>query len=77
MIKRNEFNVLCAIREHPEVTQRELAELTDMSLGSINNIYRALSKAKLIDDGRITARGMRELKPYKVDNAVIMAAGIS
>ena len=77
MIKRNEFNVLCAIRVHPEVTQRELAELTGVSLGSINSIYRALSKAKLIDDGRITARGMRELKPYKVDNAVIMAAGVS
>lgn len=77
MIKRNEFNVLCAIREHPRVTQRELAELTGMSLGSINNIYRALSKSKLIDEGRITARGMRELKPYKVDNAAIMAAGVS
>lgn len=31
----------------------------------------------LIDDGRLTARGMAALKPYEVDNAVILAAGLS
>jgi len=77
MLKRNEFNALCAIREHPGVTQRELAELTGMSLGSANTVCRNLAKAKLVEDGRVTARGMRELRPYKVDNAVIMAAGMS
>ena len=77
MLKRNEFDALCAIREHPGVTQRELAELTGMSLGSANNVCRSLAKEKLVEDGRVTARGMRELRPYKVDNAVIMAAGMS
>ena len=77
MITRNEFSALCAIREHPGATQRELAELLGISLGSANNVHRALAKAKLVEDGRVTARGMRELKPYKVDNAVIMAAGMS
>ena len=77
MINRNEFEALCAIREHPGTTQRALAELLGISLGSANNVCRSLSKAKLVEDGRVTARGLRELKPYKVENAIIMAAGMS
>lgn len=76
-MNRNEFNALCAIRENPGVTQRELADLLGISLGTANNIHRTLSREKLIEDGRVTARGMRELKPYKVENAVILAAGLS
>ncbi|MBR3181916.1 MAG: phosphotransferase [Eggerthellaceae bacterium] len=77
MINRNEFNALCAIREHPGATQRELAELLGLSLGTVNNVHRKLVKEKLVEDGRVTARGMRELRPYKVDNAVVLAAGLS
>ena len=77
MIGRKEFDALCAIKEHPGITQRELADILGISLGSANNVHRRLAKEKLIEDNRITARGMRELKPYKVDNAVIMAAGLS
>ena len=77
MINRNEFEVLCAMREHPGTTQRELANVLGVSLGTVNNTHRKLVKEKLVEDGRVTARGMRELKPYKVDNAVILAAGLS
>lgn len=77
MIGRKEFDALCAIKEHPGITQRELADILGISLGSANNVHRRLAKEKLVEDNRITARGMRELKPYKVDNAVIMAAGLS
>ena len=77
MINRNEFEVLCAMREHPGTTQRELANVLGVSLGTVNNTHRKLVKEKLVEDGRVTARGMRELKPYKVDNAIILAAGLS
>ena len=77
MITRNEFDTLCAIRKNPGATQRELSEMMGISLGTANGIHRKLVKEKLIDDGRITARGMRELKPFKVENAIIMAAGLS
>ena len=76
-MNRNEFNALCAMRENPGMTQRELADALGISLGTANNIHRSLSREKLIEDGRVTARGMRELKPYKVENAVILAAGMS
>ena len=58
-MNRNEFNALCAIREHPDMTQRELADSLGISLGTANNIHRRLSTEKLIEDGRVTARGMR------------------
>lgn len=77
MINRNEFDTLCAIRKHPGSTQRELADALGISLGLANKACKSLAAAKLVEDGRVTARGMRELKPYKVDNAVIMAAGMS
>ena len=77
MINRNEFDMLCALRENPGKTQRELASLMGVSLGTANKMHRSLEKAKLIEGGRITSRGLKELKPYKVDNAVILAAGLS
>ncbi|WP_350455431.1 phosphotransferase [Slackia heliotrinireducens] len=77
MITRNEFETLCAIRQNPGATQRELADALGVSLGTVNNVHRSLTKAKLIEEGRITARGLKELRPYKVENAVIMAAGLS
>ena len=76
-MNRIEFDVLCAILDNPKATQRQLAELTGASLGSVNAAHRKLAKAKLIEDGTVTARGLRELEPYKVENAIIMAAGLS
>ena len=77
MITRNEFRALCAVKNQPGMTQRELADALDISLGTANNVCRALGKAKLIEDGAITERGMKELAPFRVENAVIMAAGMS
>ena len=77
MITRSEFNLLCAVKDHPGATQRDLAAMLGVSLGSVNKTHKALVASKLIGKGKITARGMRELDPYKVDNAVIMAAGMS
>ena len=77
MVTRKEFDVLCTLLEHPGATQREIAQLLGASLGSANAVCRSLAKAKLIEDAKVTPRGMRELKPYKVENAVIMAAGLS
>ncbi|MBR2521854.1 MAG: phosphotransferase [Coriobacteriales bacterium] len=77
MLKRNEFEALCLIMDNPGITQRDLAERMGVSLGAANNVHRKLTQAKLLKDGKITARGKRELEPYKVQNAIIMAAGMS
>ena len=77
MIKCKQFDALCALKKHPHATQRELANAIGVSLGTANGIIRTLTQEKLVEDGRLTARGLRELQPFKVENAIIMAAGLS
>ena len=77
MLNRDEFNALCTMLEKPGVTQRQLATLLGVSLGTANTIHQNLSKTKLIENGKVTKRGLTELAPYKVENAIILAAGLS
>ena len=49
-----------------------------MSLGAVNNALKALHAQGLLDSsGAVTEAGMAALEPYRVKNAVIMAAGLS
>lgn len=58
-------------------TQRELCEITHMSLGSVNTAYAQAKRAGYLVDGRLSEKGRAALKPYQVHNAIIMAAGLS
>lgn len=71
------FDVLNHIRTHPGSSQRAVASVTGFSLGSVNAAIRELSALGLIKEGAVTAAGYEALHPYKVDNAVILAAGLS
>ena len=73
----NQFITMCALSEAPGATQRELAETTRLGLATVNATLKECVAAGFIDDKRLTAKGMAELKPYEVDNAIIMAAGLS
>ena len=77
-LSRSEFSLLKAIaaQESP-VSQRDLAAEVGLSLGTVNAKLRACEQAGYVRDGRITQAGMEALEPYAVDNAVIMAAGLS
>ncbi len=58
-------------------TQRELCEITHMSLGSVNTAYAQAKRDGYLVDGRLSEKGRAALKPYQVHNAIIMAAGLS
>ena len=73
----NQFTTMCALSEAPGATQRELSEATQLGLATVNATLKKCVAAGYIDNKRPTAKGMAELKPYEVDNAVIMAAGLS
>lgn len=73
----NQFNVMNALSENPGATQRELSEAASVSLASVNATLKECVNSGYIDEKRLTAKGMSELKPYTVENAVIMAAGLS
>lgn len=59
------------------LSQRALACETGLSLGTVSATYRALTQAGLCSGFALTDRGLAALEPYKVDNAIIMAAGLS
>ena len=73
----NQFNVLLYLTNHRNVNQREIAEGTDLSLGTVNSILKSLRKSGAVDDCTITKEGLERLEPYKVDNAIILAAGMA
>lgn len=76
-ITHNEFNIIAALKNQPGLSQRTLAEKTNLSLGSVNTALKNASAKKLISQNKITQKGIDTLEPYRVKNAVIMAAGLS
>lgn len=76
-LTKNEFNVLAAIACDGVSSQRQIAEARSMSLGSVNAAYRKACEKGWVDAFSLTEEGCSALAPYKVDNAIIMAAGLS
>ena len=77
MLSKNEFEILNALRMASASSQRNLAERSGVSLGTVNKVLKSLSERDLIDGYSVTGQGMDALASYKVENAVIMAAGLS
>lgn len=77
MLSKNQFEVLNALRKAPRASQRDVASVSGLSLGTVNSTLKSLQEEGLVEDGKPSATGMESLAPYKVDNAVILAAGLS
>lgn len=78
MLTRAAFAVLSQIAHHGQSSQRDLATQSGLSLGSVNKALKALKDDRLLDqNGTITTAGLDALAPYRVDNAIILAAGLS
>ncbi|MBT9777880.1 phosphotransferase [Clostridium sp. MCC353] len=77
------LGLICrCVWERPEITQRELASQLDVSLGTINNLVKeciANDYISLSPDNKyhyiLLEKGKELLESYKVDGAVIIAAG--
>ena len=76
-LTRNAFNVLAALVRDDVRTQRDIADASGLSLGVVNREYRELADKGLVDEAQVTPAGFTALSPYRVENAVIMAAGLS
>lgn len=61
--------------EDPKITQRELSEILKTSLGTTNALIRECTEAGYLAEKQVTEKGMEFLAPYKVDRALIFAAG--
>ena len=76
-LSKRDFLVLkeCLL-EGPQ-SQRQYASATGFSLGSVNDALKSLAEQGYVEEGAITQAGKDALAPYKVQNAIIMAAGMS
>lgn len=77
MVEYKDFLVLSALEgsEGHTLTQRELAELTGMSVGSVNGVVAVASEQSWVAEGTLTSAGLAALEPYRVRRAVFIAAG--
>jgi len=75
-LNRKQFKILTAIeKKGSAMSQRELAALTGLSLGSINSTVAKLKEAGLLDAAGLTEAGYEALEPYRVKRAIFIAAG--
>ena len=72
-----EFRALTALFDDSVRSQRAIAAAGEMSLGSANRAYRDMVERGFAENFKITDAGFEALAPYKVENAIIMAAGLS
>lgn len=89
MLNKNQFKVLRAMLVPVNAAQRAIAQQTGLSLGTVNATFKALQQRGLIQaqvsSGQdrhpswslVTSRGLDALEFHKVDNAIILAAGLS
>ena len=74
---RNEFELLYNIKKSGMRSVRKIKADTALSLGFISQTMQKFTEDGLLSENGITPLGIDALAPYKVDNAIIMAAGMS
>ena len=76
-INKIQFDILCTIKDKENITIDELAMLLFQDEQCISKHYLFLKENGYINNGIITNKGNSELEAHKVDNAIILAAGMS
>ena len=78
-MNKKEFELMRYLCENRgALTQRVIASDTKISLGTVNALLAALQKDGLINDTyQVTYKGYERMEPFRVRNAIILAAGMS
>ena len=74
-LTKKQFEILESYVNGGKLTQRQLCELTNQSLGNVNKQVKELTELKYIEKGNITTAGIQALEPYRVKRAIFLAAG--
>ncbi len=78
ILTKIQFDVVYLLYKRGYLSQREISEALDVSLGTVNKILKQLKESGLLNEkNSLTTEGKKELDTYKVDNAIILAAGMS
>lgn len=76
-VTKVQFDILSVLKEQNELTIQELAAILFKPAEEINRSYEELAEEKYIQDGQLTKKADDYLKTRKIDNAIILAAGMS
>ena len=75
-LTRKQFDILTYLEQNgTNKTQREIAEATGMSVGSVNRTLAFLNEKEFLSDAGLTPEGYQALEPYRVKRAIFIAAG--
>lgn len=82
VLNKNQFAVLLSLAQDPGLSQRSIAESAGLSVGTVNTAVRQLVERGDLEREQseglhLTEQGAQALEPYRVDNAIILAAGLS
>ncbi len=76
VLTRRQFDILeTLVSTKYALSQRQLEELTGISLGSVNRTVKELVDLGFVSDGAITNNGVNALEPYRAKRAIFIAAG--
>ena len=76
MLNKHQFNLLSAAAVPEQQTQRNTVAKSDTSAESAIEAQKELLNLGYLNEaGDVTEAGKNALSPYRVDNAVILAAG--
>ena len=76
MLTKKQFDILVRMEKTGvSEAQRTIAKYTGMSLGMVNKTINQFIEMGFVKEGRITEQGRAALEPYRVQRAVIFAAG--
>lgn len=76
MLTKKQFDILVYLeRTRQHQTQRAISKNTRLSVGMVNKILAELTELKFYKEGMITDKGVSALEPYRVQRAIIFAAG--
>ena len=73
---RKQFDVLTFLEKNEQkVNQRDIANATGMSLGSVSRALAFLTESGYVKGNKVTEAGYTALEPYRVKRAIFIAAG--
>lgn len=76
MLTKKQFDVLVYLtKQEKSCSQRSIANGLNMSVGTINKLMKELNTEGFVRDNAITSAGLTALEPYRVQRAILMAAG--
>lgn len=76
-LTKKQFDILTCFAKDPDqsITPQEIAQQTQMSLPSVQKMLHSFMELELVEQGKITSKGLNSLEPHRVKRAVFIAAG--